>query len=93
MAERVPPRRLDATLRVAAALVATLPVAVLASVVLARFLPFAEAARFTLGFTLAIPLWVGGMCVVFLTRDARRVWLGAFVATLILALVGFGGSP
>lgn len=53
----------------------TLPVALLAAVCLARFLPFQEATRFVVGFTLAIPLWVALMTAMFLSRSAWRAAL------------------
>ena len=97
MVERAWARRLDATLRVLAALLGTMPVAVLAAVCLARFLPFAEATRFTLGFTLAFPLWLACMCVAFLARSGARAWgwcLGVSAALAVLASgLGMTGHP
>ncbi|WP_437528323.1 hypothetical protein WME79_44770 [Sorangium sp. So ce726] len=79
--------RLDSALRVLAALVGTLPLAVLASVCLARFAPLAEDTRSALGFSLVVPLWLAAMCFAFLTRSAARAW-GACAAlgALLLAL-------
>jgi hypothetical protein len=71
MAERAWKPLADAALRIAAALVGTLPAAVLAAVCLARFLPLGEATRFTLGFMLAIPLWVAAICSGFI-RPIKR---------------------
>jgi hypothetical protein len=87
--ERGSKRVVDAVLRIVAALAGTLPLAVFASVCLARFLPFAESARFTLGFMLAIPLWITSMCFVFLARSGARalgVCLGVSAALAALAL-------
>lgn len=89
MVERALKTRADAVLWIVAAVVGTLPAAVFASVCLARFLPFAEAARFTLGFMLAIPLWVTAMCFVFLMRSGARAWgwcLGVSAALAALAI-------
>ncbi len=93
MTERAWSGRLDATLRVLAALVGTLPLAVLASVCLARRLPLAEGARLTLGFTLAIPVWVAVMCLVFLARGGWRAWGLCSAATLLLGLLSYGVPP
>jgi hypothetical protein len=67
-------RPLTATLRALAALVGTLPLAVLSSVCLARFAPFAEGTRFLLGASLVAPLWILTMCLAFLTRAPWRFW-------------------
>jgi hypothetical protein len=90
MAERAGMSRADATLRVLASLAGTLPVAVLAAVGLARFLPLAGEARFTIGFTLAIPLWVTGMCLVFLARSGARAWAFCLVASVLLGTLAYG---
>ncbi len=92
MTERVWPRLLDAALRVLAACVGTLPAAVLASVCLARFLPLAEATRLTLGFMLAIPLWLVAVCFVVLSRSGRRAWGACLAAALLLGLLAYGCS-
>lgn len=79
--------RLDAALRVLAALVGTLPLAVLASVCLARFAPFAESTRAALGFSLVVPLWLAAMCFAFLARSAARAWgVCAALGAVLLAL-------
>jgi hypothetical protein len=67
--------KMDGVLRVSAALLGTLPVAVLMAVAVARFLPFTLEARFALGFWLAVALWLTGMCVTFLARHGLRAWL------------------
>ncbi|WP_437675082.1 hypothetical protein [Sorangium sp. So ce131] len=77
--------RLNAALRVLAALVGTLPIAVLGGACLSRFAPLAEEARFILGYALAVPLWVGAMCLAFLARSAARAWA---VCAAISALLG-----
>ncbi|WP_441290379.1 hypothetical protein ACSRUE_07305 [Sorangium sp. KYC3313] len=79
--------RLDAALRVLAALVGTLPLAVLASVCLARFAPLAESTRSALGFSLVVPLWLAAMCFAFLARSAARAWgVCAALGAVLLAL-------
>ena len=90
MTDLVWPGYRDAALRVVAALVGTLPVAVLGSVCLAKLLPFDEATRVALGFTLAIPLWVALMSFAFLARSGWRAWAWCLVATLLLGLVTHG---
>ncbi|WP_437293218.1 hypothetical protein [Sorangium sp. So ce426] len=79
--------RLDGTLRVLAALIGTLPLAVLGGVCLARFAPLAEATRSALGFALVVPLWLAAMCVAFLARSAARAWsVCAAIGAVLLAL-------
>jgi hypothetical protein len=89
MAERAV-RRADAAFRVAASLVGTLPAAVLCAICLARFLPLGEAARFTIGFTLAIPAWVAALCLAFLARSGGRAWGLCLAATMLLGLLTYG---
>lgn len=84
------PSRLDAWLRVLAALVGTLPAALFASASLARFPPLSEDARFALGFTLAIPLWITAMCFAFLARSGTRAWGVCLGVTAILAALVYG---
>ncbi|WP_437633791.1 hypothetical protein [Sorangium sp. So ce854] len=79
--------RLEAPLRVVAALVGTLPVALLSGVCLARFAPLSEGARGALGFSLVVPLWVAAMCVAFLARSAARAWgMCAALSAVLFAL-------
>jgi hypothetical protein len=82
--------RLDAWLRVLAALAGTLPVALLASAALARFLPLSEDTRFAIGFTAAIPLWITAMCFAFLARSGERAWAVCIAATVLLAALSYG---
>lgn len=77
----------DAAARVSAALIGTLPVALLAGVSLARFLPLTLEVRFALGFTLVLPVWVALMCVTFLARSAARAWALNLALAVPLALV------
>ncbi|WP_437832152.1 hypothetical protein [Sorangium sp. So ce1153] len=82
--------RLDALLRVLAALLGTLPLAFLASVCLSRFAPLAEGARSILGWSLAVPLWVAAMCVVFLARSGARAWGGCAALSAVLFALAYG---
>lgn len=77
-------------LRVAGAIVATLPVAVLASVCLATCVPGDVELRLMLGVSLAIPLWIFAMCAAFLAREAGRIWLWCGAASLILGVISYG---
>jgi hypothetical protein len=81
--------RLNEAARVSAALLGTLPAALLASIVLCRSLPLREDRRFAVGFLLAIPLWVAGVCTVYLTRSGARAWLACLVAIGLLALAAW----
>lgn len=76
--------RVDVSLRVLAALLGTLPVALLASAALARFLPLSEDARFAVGFTAAIPLWIAGMCFGFLARSGTKACGACLLASGLL---------
>jgi hypothetical protein len=81
------------TLRVAAALVGTLPGSVLAAVCLARFLPLAEATRATAGLLLAVPFWTAAMSVAFLARSPARAWGSCVLAAAMLAALAYGVPP
>jgi hypothetical protein len=91
MASRTVSARVDLWALVFAATLGTLPVALLSSALLARFLPVSADARFAIGFALAIPLWVTAMCVALLARRGTRalyICLGvaAVLAVLILGV-------
>lgn len=80
--------RMGTWLRIVAALVGTLPAALLASISLARFLPFSESTRFALGFAAVVPFWVALMCLTFLARSSARAWAAlASVSAVLAALV------
>lgn len=85
--------RADATLRICAATLGTLPVALFASACLARFLPVSADARFAIGFTIAIPLWVGAMCLGFLARNGARAWGMCIVASVAMGALVYGLPP
>jgi hypothetical protein len=82
--------RLDTGFRVLAALFGTLPPAVLAGVCLARFLPLSEDARFALGFTATLPLWITAMCCAFLARSGARAFAVCLGAAGVLACLVYG---
>jgi hypothetical protein len=73
--------------RVTASMLGTLPVAVLAAMVVARYLPARDEVRLAVGFLLLIPLWVTGICTVFLARSGGRAWLRCLVLAGILAFL------
>jgi len=82
--------RLDVWLRILAAILGTLPVALLGSACLARFLPLSEDARFAIGLTAAIPLWITGMCFAYLARSGARAWLVCLLTCAAMAVVVYG---
>lgn len=92
MVERARAGRAGAALRISAALAGTVPAALLAVICIARFLPLGEEARFVAGFTLAIPLWLAGICMTFLARDGARAWLWCGALALVLGSLAFGVS-
>ena len=89
MTKRAGTGNVDATLRVLAAVLGTLPVALVASVCLARFLPLAEATRFAIGISLSVPLWVAAMCFVFLARSGWRALGACLTAALLFSLFAY----
>jgi hypothetical protein len=82
--------RLDRVLVVSASLLGTLPMAVLASACVARFLPFSPEARLAFGLALAVPFWVAAMCSVFLARSAARAWGLCVSGSVLLAAIAYG---
>ncbi len=82
--------RIDRALRVVTAILGTLPLSVLATACLARFLPGAPELRFALAFGLAIPLWVTAMCASFLARSGARAALTCALVTVALAALAYG---
>ena len=71
----------------------TLPVALLASAAVARFLPVSADARFAAGFALAIPLWQLCMCIALLARRGATVLTVCSISSLVLAALVFGIQP
>ena len=86
-------RIVERTLLIAGVTLGTLPVALLASAAIARFLPLSADARYAAGFGLAIPIWQLCMCLALLARRAATV-LGACAAlSALLAALVFGIHP
>jgi len=71
----------------------TLPVALLASAAVARFLPVSADARFAAGFALVIPLWQLCMCIALLARRGATVLTVCGMLSLALAALLFGVQP
>ncbi|MEZ4328788.1 MAG: hypothetical protein R3B40_26420 [Polyangiales bacterium] len=72
------------------ALLGPLPVAALAGVCVARFLPVAENTRFTVGITLVIPLWLAGTCRAFLVQRTSRALLACVLSSVALGALAYG---
>jgi hypothetical protein len=79
--------RLGAWPRILAAVVGTLPAALLTSACLARFLPLSEDARFAIGFALAIPIWIALMSAGFLARRGALAWAVLVGMSAVLAVL------
>jgi hypothetical protein len=71
----------------------TLPVALLASAAVARFLPVSADARFATGFALVIPLWQLCMCIALLARRGGTLLTLCGALSLALAALVFGIQP
>jgi len=69
------------TSRVLASTLGVLPASVLATAVVARFVPLAPPAAFGLGYALWIPLWLAAACWVARARSGPRAWLLALAIT------------
>ena len=81
-------RRVNAARIVLAATLGTLPLALLLSACIARFLPLSPDARYALAFGLVIPSWLAAMCLVVLVRSgARSLMLCAALTALLAGLV------
>jgi len=76
--------------QIVAALLGTVPPALLGAAGLARVLPCALGTRFVVGYMLALPLWLTAICLATLARDARRAWLWCGAATLLAACACYG---
>ena len=81
---------LERSLFVLSVTLGTLPVALLASAAVARFLPSSEDTRFAAAFALAIPLWVSTMSVALLARRGTTVLGVCATLCLLLAALVFG---
>jgi hypothetical protein len=79
--------RANAALRVFAATLGTLPIALFGAACIARFLPLCADVRYAIAFSVVIPVWVSAMCVTFLARSgARALACCGFVALALAAL-------
>lgn len=85
--------RIEVWSRSLAATLGTLPVVLLASAALARFLPVSADARYALAFISVIPFWVLAMCVAFLAQRSVRVWLVCAALALALGALVYGVPP
>jgi hypothetical protein len=86
--------RLAAVVRSLAALVGTLPPALLAGIAIAVHAPLARDLRCALGYGLVLPMWVAAMCLVFLVRRPLHAWLLCLFGTaLFLLLVPGAAGP
>jgi hypothetical protein len=65
--------KLDAALLIAAATLGTLPVVLLVSACMARFLPASADARHALGFSPAVSVWLAAVGIAFSSRSGWRV--------------------
>jgi hypothetical protein len=90
MASPATSSRFDTAVLVLAATLGTLPIALLGSAALARFLPLSADARFATAFGLAIPLWVAAMCVALLAKSGTRALLVCLAASATLAALVLG---
>ncbi|MEY2931395.1 MAG: hypothetical protein RL033_2144 [Pseudomonadota bacterium] len=79
------PTRLDRLLLVAAVILGTLPIALLTSAALARYLPLSDDARFAVGFVVVIPLWVTAMCIALLAKTGLRAFVWCLGTSVVLS--------
>jgi predicted permease len=87
MTERSWRARLDSALLAVSVTVGTLPIALLISTALARYLPLSDDARFAVGFASSIPLWVSTMCLALLAQTGVRALAGCVGVSLVLTLL------
>lgn len=96
MTHEAKPTRLDLVLRIIAATLGTLPVALLTSACIARFAPLSPDLRFAIAYAALVPLWVSAMCVAFLARRGAHALFACALVSALLALCVWGaphGSP
>lgn len=77
----------DTALRTVAAMVGTLPVALLVAACLARYLPCSADLRYAAAFVVLIPTWIGGMCAAFLARSGARACVACLGVSVLLAML------
>jgi hypothetical protein len=76
----------DVFLRLSAALLGTLPVALYASLALATYLPVSDAVRAVIGFYAPLPLYALFACLVARAHAGARAWLVCVGAAALLKL-------
>jgi hypothetical protein len=81
------------TSRTLAALLGSLPVALLVGIALAAALPVGLGQRYLLGSYAVLPLWLGLACCVFLAGSARRAWAALGIVSAIAGLVAWLALP
>jgi hypothetical protein len=86
--KRARPALVPSFLRALGALLGTLPLALLASLLLARYLPVQAETRFVLGFALCLPLWLTAMTVAWVSERSALVWVLSVLAIAGLVCVG-----
>ncbi len=77
----------DVFLRISAALLATLPLTLYASLALTAFLPASEQARAAIGFFAPLPLYSLFACLAARMQSGVRAWATCLIASGILKLV------
>lgn len=89
---RVPPKHAPdhSTSRTLAALIGTVPAALLLGIALTLALPLPLDQRYLIGSYSVAPAWVALSCCVFLAASAKRAWL--LVSALILVSAAASGA-
>ncbi|MEN0068542.1 MAG: hypothetical protein AAGA48_40865 [Myxococcota bacterium] len=85
--------RWDTVGRNVAALVCTMPVAILTTVVLCRVLPLAEDLSLTIGMLVLPLIWATVAWLVYLVPNAFRAWTVVLGALAVLSLTAWGLGP
>ena len=75
------------TWRTLAALLGSMPVALLIGIALAAALPLRTEQRYLIGSYAVVPLWVGLACSSFLASSARRAWIALGLVSAAAALL------
>jgi cellulose synthase/poly-beta-1,6-N-acetylglucosamine synthase-like glycosyltransferase len=89
---QTPQARVHAVLRIFTATLGVLPIALLSSAALARFLPLSRDAAFAVAYVALIPTWVTAMCFGFLAKSgARALALSLGITLLLWALLATSG--
>lgn len=80
------PPRWHTVVRPIAAIVFTLPVALLSCAWVARYAPLPADTRFALSFLALIPLWLTLMCLAFASARPLHTLLSCLLATAMMAV-------